>query len=331
VADTCANQPDVTEALGTDVVEEPKQQHKARKKLKKLTKTGVGSLGPLKGRWLKTLVDTYVSGVRPPDNTIGIIEQGVIRHCMVGKGLTAEETRAVIKSLRQRLPDKSFSDRLLYDEAELDRANEYLLKDPLAYLPDPERSRAIWQKVDAYCAKIDFDIRHPDTWNLPKPKLELAESATVLALAAMIAMHMRCSVETAKCLLERVAHHVLNKNELAYSLMKKFLAEHGIPGTNTRASKVFKLLRETGFIILRHKYYHDPASGYGHGNHYVLSPLVTKDQEEKKEENVSTISLLPSFHCHDDDDLELLCVRCQWCDLRFGKRLARLFEQKLAA
>jgi hypothetical protein len=147
----------------------------------------------------------------------------------------------------------------------------------------------------------------------------------------MVALHMRCSVETAKCLLERVAHHVLHKNELAYSLMKKFLAEHGIPGTNTRASKIFKLLRETGFIILRHKYYHDPVSGYGHGNYYVLSPGVTKDQEKEEEKEVSTISVPPSFHCHDDDDLELLYLRCQWCEIRFGKRLARLFEQKLAA
>jgi hypothetical protein len=283
----CANQPDV-EALEVEPAEEPKKSRKARK-LKKLTKTGMGSLGPLKGRWLKTLVDTYVNGVRPPDNTIGIIEQGVIRYCMVGKGLTAEETRAVVKGLRQRLPDKSFSDRLLYDEAELDRANEYLLKNPLAYLPDPERSRAIWQKVDAYCAKIGFDIRNPDTWKLPQasqPKLELAKSATVLALAAMIALHMRCSLETAKCLLERVAHHVLHKYELAYSLMRMFLEEHGIPGTNTRASKVFKLLRDSGFIILRHKYYHDPGSGYRHGNFYVLSPVVTKEARgEKKEES----------------------------------------------
>jgi hypothetical protein len=57
---------------------------------------------------------------------------------------------------------------------------------------------------------------------------------------------------------------------------------------------------------------------------------VTKDKG-KKEEEVSTISLPPSFFCHDDEDLELLSVRCQWCDLRFGKRLARLFEGKLAA
>ncbi len=246
---------------------------------------------------------------------------------MVGKGLTAEETRAVLKSLRQRLPDKSFSDRLLYDEAELDRANEYLLKNPLAYLPDPERSRDIWQKVHAYCAKIGFDICNPDTWSLPRPKLELAKSATVLALAAMVALHMRCSLETAKCLLERVAHHVLHKNELAYSLMCKFLEEHGIPGTNSRASKVFSLLRESGFLILRHKYYHDPVSGYRHGNFFVLSPLVTK----KKEEEVSTISLPPSFRCQDDDDLELLCVRCQACDERFGWRIGQLFHQKRAA
>jgi hypothetical protein len=325
-ADACGNQPDVAEV---EPAEEPEKKRKSRKP-KWPTGTGMGSLGPLKGRWLKTLVDAYVNGVRPPDNTIGIIEQGVIRHCMVAKGLTAEETREVIKNLRLRLPDKSFSDRLLYDESELDRANDYLLKDPLAYLPDPERSRAIWRKVDAYCARIGFDIRHPDTWKLPRPKLELAKSATVLALTAMVALHMRCTLETAKCLLERVAHHVLNKNELAYSLMKKFLEEHGIPGTNTRAGKVFALLRASGFLILRHKYYHDPASDYRHGNFYVLSPLVTEDRGEKKEEDVSIISLPSSFYCYDDDDLELLVVRCQWCDLRFGKRLGQFFEQKLA-
>jgi hypothetical protein len=329
-SDACANLPD-TEALDTEVVEEPKEKRKARKKLKKLTKTGMGSLGPLKGRWLKILVDTYVNGIRPPDNTIGIIEECVIRHCMVGNGLNADETRAVIKSLRQRLPDKSFSDRLLYDEAELDRANEYLLENPLAYLPDQERSRAIFQKVAAYCAKIGFDIRNPDTWHLPKPKLELAESATVLALAAMIALHMRCSTATAKCLLERVAHHVLHKNETSYSVMSTFLKAHGISGRNDSVSKMFKLLRASGFIILRHRYYHDPATGYGHGDFYVLSPAVTKDQEDQKEEEVSTISLPPSFFCHDDDDLELLEVRCLWCEKRFGQRLGQLFENKRAA
>jgi hypothetical protein len=333
-ADACANQPDVTEALVTNVPEAPKGKRKARKR-KRRTGTGMGSLGPFKGHWLQTLVATYVNGVRPPDNTIGIIEQGVIRYCMVGKGLSAGETRAVVKGLRLRLPDKSFSDRLLYDEAELDRVNEYLLKSPLAYLPDPARSRAIWQKVDAYCARIGFDIRNPETWSLPKagqPRLDLARSATVLALAATVALHMRCSLESARCLLERVAHHVLHKNELAYSLMRKFLEEHGIPGTNTRAGKVFKLLRQSGFMILRHKYYHDPVAGYRHGNFFVLSPLVTRDEEEKKEEeDVSTISLPPSFFCHDDDDLELLDVRCLCCEIRFGKRIGQLLDKKRAA
>jgi hypothetical protein len=329
-ADACANQPDVTEALEVEPAEEPKEKRKARK-LKKLTKTGMGSLGPLKGRWLKTLVNTYVNGVRPPDDTIGTIEQGVIRHCMVGKSLTAEETRAVIKNLRQRLPGKSFSDRLLYDEAELDRANEYLLNNPLAYLSDPERSRAIWRKVDDHCAKIGFDISKPDTWSLPRPKLELAKSATVLAQTAMVALHMRCSMETARCLLERVAHHVLHKNETSYSVMSTLLKEHGISGRNDSVSKMFKLLRNAGFIILRHRYYHDPASGYSHGDFYVLSPLVTKDQETEEQEEVSTVSLPPSFRCQDEEDLELLSVRCQWCEIRFRRRIGQLFQQKLAA
>ena len=156
---------------------------------------------------------------------------------MVGKGLSAEETRAVIKSLRQRLPDKSFSDRLLYDEAELDRANEYLLKNPLAYLPDPERSRAIWKKVDAYCAKIGFDICRPDTWKLPRPRLELAKSETIL--------HPRSD--------GRLAHALHNRNcqlpagascpscpaqeRVGLQSDVQVLGGAWIPGTNTRASQ----------------------------------------------------------------------------------------------
>ncbi len=114
--------------------------------------------------------------------------------------------------------------------------------------------------------------------------------------------------------------------------MCKFLEEHGIPGTNTRASKVFKLLRESGFIILRHKYYHDPATGYRHGNFFVLSPLVTKDQGKEKEEEVSTISLPPSFFVAGTmTTARLLLIRCQACDERFGRRFRNLFEQKRAA
>jgi hypothetical protein len=82
---------------------------------------------------------------------------------------------------------------------------------------------------------------------------------------------------------------------------------------------------------LQHKYYHDPVAGYAHGNFYVLSPRVTEDEEKKKKEAVSTISLPPSFFCNDDEDLELLDVRCQWCEIRFGKRIGQLFEKKRAA
>lgn len=332
VADACANEPDleVPDQDAGEAATEGEGPRKARK-LRKLVRTGQGSLGPLKGRWLQLLVDTYVNGVRPPDNTIGQIEQGVIRHCMVGKGLTAEQTKTVLKKLRGRLPDKSFSDRLVYDEAELDRANEYLLNDPLAYLPDPERSRATWTKVEAYCVEIGFDISEPDTWKLPerrRPRLELPQSARILALTAMIAMKMGCPLEKAKWLLERVAHHVLHKHYLPYSLMCKFLEEHGLPGTNDRASKVFSVMRDSGFLVLRHKYYCDPVSGYRHANYYVLSPVATEGEEEAE---VTTISLFPSFHCNADNDLDLLLIRCQRCEEALRRRLARLFDLKRAA
>ena len=33
---------------------------------------------------------------------------------------------------------------------------------------------------------------------------------------------------------------------------------------------------------------------------------------------------------YGQDDLELLFVRCQWCEIRFGRRVGQLLEQKRA-
>jgi hypothetical protein len=67
-----------------------------------------------------------------------------------------------------------------------------------------------------------------------------------------------------------------------------------------------------------------------HGNFSVLSPQVTTDEERNEEKEVSTIALPPSFRCQDEGDLELLFVRCQWCEIRFGRRVGQLLEQKRA-
>lgn len=320
-----ANTPDLEQQIeqGTTSVKKPRKQTP-----KKLVPTGRGSLGPLKGKWLPLLVDTYINGVRPPDDTIGIIEQGIIRHCMVGKGLSAEETKLVLEDLRSRLPDTSFSDRLEAGGAELDRINEYLLADPLRYLPDPERSKKTWQAVEAYCVKIGFDITEPDTWKLPKPKLKLAQSATLLTLTGQVALAMGCDLKVATALLERVAHHALHKYEIAYSLMKKFLEDVGLAPTNNRAAAVFKLLREAGFLVLRHKYYHDPVSGYRHGNFFVLGAWVTEREEE---EDVSILSLSGVVNTPGEAALWVMWVRCRECETAFHKRLEKLWRRKMAA
>jgi hypothetical protein len=118
----------------------------------------------------------------------------------------------------------------------------------------------------------------------------------------------------------------------AYSLMCKFLREAGIPGTNTRASRVFKLLDRAGFMSLRHKYYHDEMRGYSHGNFYVLDPGVTEPgPEEEGEKEVSIISLPGRFECLDDHGLLVLELRCLQCDWRFGNRLRQFLNQKTAA
>jgi hypothetical protein len=233
--------------------------------------------------------------------------------------------------LRERLPDKSFSDRLTFDEAELDRANEYLLRQPLAYQPDPERSRQTWEKVAAYCAKIGWDIRDPDTWNARQRK-PLRQTHALLALTAALALDQRCTEAQARALLERIADHVERKNELAYSLMRQFLDEAGIPATNTRAARVFRLLARAGFMDKQHNYFHDAARGYAHGNFFVLDAGVCEAVEEKQEEkNVSTISLPGCFPDPDDQAKLVAELRRIECDRRFAQRLRQLQQQKWAA
>jgi hypothetical protein len=233
--------------------------------------------------------------------------------------------------LRQRLPDKSFSDRLSYDEAELDRANEYLLRQPLAYQPDPERSRALWQAVAAYCAKIGWDIRDPDTWNARQRK-PLRQTHALMALTAALALDQRCTEQEARALLERIADHVERKNELAYSLMRQFLGEAGIPATNTRAARVFRLLARAGFMAKRFNYYHDPACGYAHGNFFVLDAGLCEAGGKKEEEKEVSTTSLPGCFPDPDDQAKLLAeLRRIECDRRFAQRLRQLQQQKWAA
>jgi hypothetical protein len=121
LAEACARTADAA-LLPEEKDERPRHQRRRQKRRERKhhTGAGLGSVGPLKGRWLRLLRETYVEGARPPDDTIGILEASVIRYCRVGAGLSADETRSILKMLRQRLPDKSFSDRLTYDEAELE-------------------------------------------------------------------------------------------------------------------------------------------------------------------------------------------------------------------
>jgi hypothetical protein len=115
--------------------------------------------------------------------------------------------------------------------------------------------------------------------------------------------------------------------------MHTFLRDAGLPGTDTRASRIFKLLLQTCFLFKERNYYHDPSCGYAHGNFYVLHPEV---QEEGtggggKEEEVSTISLPGHFGAPQGVEVLVLELRVLECHRRFAQRLRQLSEQKWAA
>jgi hypothetical protein len=125
---------------------------------------------------------------------------------------------------------------------------------------------------------------------------------------------------------------VERRNETAYALMKKFLQDAGLPGTDTRACRMFKLLIAAGFMHKERNYYHDASCGYAHGNFYVLHPAVRpgEDAEEEGEGEVSTVSLPGHFGAPDGDEVFRLELRVLECHRRFARRLRQLSEARNA-
>jgi hypothetical protein len=88
LGEACARTPDAVPQT-QDAKSAPEPTRRQRRKDKRRDRKdkvseGLGSVGPMKGRWLRLLYETYVEGVRPPDDTVDIIETSVIRYCRVG-------------------------------------------------------------------------------------------------------------------------------------------------------------------------------------------------------------------------------------------------------
>lgn len=264
---------------------------------------GRGNLGPVKGRYLKLLVDYYVNGVVPPDNTIGTIEAMIIRHARVGKGMDAEETQELLERLRARLKDKSFSDRLSDCPEELDRTNAFLLRNPLAYQPDPEASKDIWLKVEAHCRKIAFDLANPDTWHVAQPRLKdvrLDEQHVVDVSVILSADH-----DQARRFMVKLLNFIEKRSECAYKIIAGLLESVGLAGTNRRIAALLKYLLMSE-VLVKVRDYLVSDEGWRHGNFYILGEQVRICSDQGGEEEVPTPISLKLFTPEEGDDEQAL-------------------------
>jgi hypothetical protein len=87
----------------------------------------------------------------------------------------------------------------------------------------------------------------------------------------------------------------------------------GLPGTDTRASRVFKLLRAACFL-------------YKERNYYQLHPAVQEEgtREEEGEKHTSTVSLPGHFGDPQGDEVFVMELRVLECHRRFVQRLRQL-------
>jgi len=141
----------------------------------KRTKTrasGMGSIGRLKGRCLRTLFDFWSGKAVPENDTIGKYAV-VITRLICKQGLLDEEQCLDwLEGAFLALPHQAFSDRLSHDLAELMRSTGKMVEAVYrnnGYQAAPEESGKKLEAVIAYCLKRGIVIHDRSTWsNLPE-------------------------------------------------------------------------------------------------------------------------------------------------------------------
>jgi hypothetical protein len=251
----------------------------AKKAPRKAESSGMGSIGSLKGRCAQTLVGFWSGREVPPADTLNIF-LGVTLRIFKFEGMTEDDAVDWIEDRLQLLPDTSFSNRLTDDFEEamrVVRATASKIWACNGYQPDPDTSNAKLQATVDRWRDRNFMLSDPETW-------ENAEKRTKVKFRVSYPIHhlvplaeiLGVDVEKAREFLDMLLIHVDTENELALSFVGILMKKAGIKGSKNQQKRhdVRKFLKNTGLLILQHRYFCDHETGYRHGDFFICSAEV---------------------------------------------------------
>jgi hypothetical protein len=243
---------------------------------KKVLSGGMGSIGKLQGRCASTLVKFWSELDVPEDDTIGkylIVTLRILRY----EGLTQDQAIEWVEDRLRALEYTEFSDRLTDNFTELQRVMDYAVDAVWrnnGYQKDPVQSEAKLKAAVEAWGRRGFYLHDPATWHQHQqavaPELKLVWTADLLALVPELAILAHATPEQTKSFIEKALAFVEAHNELAESMVGVLLQEAGIKGgSRQKQHDVRKYLVDRGLLCKQKNYYHDPVTGYRHGNFYI--------------------------------------------------------------
>ena len=253
-------------------------------------KVAKGRFGPLRGRWLELLSDTYLDGVEPPVMSVVSFLPPQLRLFRDGETEIARKfLRDVIDFMRSRC--WTFSDRLQNDPDELVRTLDPICKDRKHKAIDKEM-----KKLDATRKRLDdlgFDGSFPSLLKALEARrnagrfsgavdLPVVENESITTSACAMMILTKMDHQGALMLVKRILNHIAHQSELAYSVLKEIAHTMGVRLSNYKAYKVFSILFRHGLIVKVKNY--SRCAAWSIGNQYSVTEKVQFVVDEPSKE-----------------------------------------------
>lgn len=278
-------------------------------KPKSPTEVARGKFGPLRGRWLDLLSDTYLDGVEPPEGSVVSFLTPQLRLFRTGETETA---RSFLKDSVAFMNSKNwtFSDRVQNDPEALVRSLEAVCRGrnhatdrPLDDV-DKTRDRLDTLGFDGSFATLLDALSQRRSSGRRGGIIDRAvvENDYIAGVAVALAHLTKTDRQTAVLLLRRILNHIDQRQELSYSLLKMIASSMNIRLSNYKMGKVFKIFT-VGVLIVKTKNY-SRCSQWSIGNFYAVTDKVRFEGESGGSEYScnNTISRFPTTETPDDPE-----------------------------
>jgi hypothetical protein len=306
-----------------------------------------GKFGPLHGRWLDLLSDTYLDAVEPPHGGVVSFLTPQLRLFRDGEVGTAREfLRDVVKFLKDK--DWTFSDRVQNDPDDLLRSLDSVCRDrhhgnQARPLTDVDKAR---ERLDSLGFNGSFDSllcalakRRGAGRSAGVIDRSVVETAVITGAVIDLAALGKTDHQTGLQFLRRVLNHIAQRQELSYGFLKEIASATGIRLSNYKTQRVFSVLLGRGLIAKTKNY--SRCEKWSIGNMYAVTEKVQFVAEESSGGPRSggtggtssscndTISRFSTTHSSDDVD-DLAEYAAEVARLRIDNWIATRIRRSLA-